>query len=73
MIIPVFQRNAYFANPENILLSMIIDDSLAIREKAISLILKARAKKSDLLTDTIRGFQIPIIHINAQHYSELRC
>ena len=45
VIIPVFQRNAYFANPENILLSIIIDYSLAIREKAISLILKARAKK----------------------------
>ena len=71
VIIPVFQRNAYFANPENILLSMIIDDSLAIREKAISLIFKARAKKSEDLTDTIRVFKIPIIHINAQHYSEL--
>ena len=50
---------------------MIIDDSFAIRENAISLILMARAKKSEDLTDTIRGFQIPIIHINAQHYSEL--
>ena len=42
VVISVFQRKAYFANPENILLSMITDECLVIRKRAVALIQKAR-------------------------------
>jgi hypothetical protein len=41
---PVIQRNAYFAHPENLLLSMISDEKMNIRELGLRRLLKARKK-----------------------------
>ena len=72
VVIPVFQRNAYFANPENILLSMITDEGLVIRKRAVALIQKARDTTMKISNTTnIREYLIPPIDINAGHYSEL--
>ena len=70
-MIPVFQRNGYFANPESNLHSMCLDDSPIIRKTAITLIQEARAINMENSNRTIREFQIPIIKLDASHYSGL--
>ena len=42
VIDPVISRNAYFGHPENILLSMLSDPSLDVRQEAIEKIIEAR-------------------------------
>src|SRR6266568_2931266 len=66
VIDPVIQRNAYFAHPENILLSMITDHSKTIRELGLRRILRARSEKYGL-----RMFSIPTLNFNAQNYMDM--
>ena len=66
VINPVIQRNAYFAHPENILLSLITDDSKTIRELGMRRILWARSESYWL-----RKFSIPTLNFNAQSYIDL--
>jgi len=66
VIDPVIQRNAYFAHPENILLSMITDDNKTIPELGMCRILRARSESYGL-----RKFSIPTLNFNAQSYIDL--
>jgi len=66
VIDPVIQRNAYFANPENILLAMISDEQKHIRELAMRRILRARSESYG-----IRHFKIPPLRFDATEYFDL--
>ncbi|GBL94754.1 hypothetical protein AVEN_244739-1 [Araneus ventricosus] len=66
---PVIQRNAFFANPENVLLSMLLDEREHIRELGYKKIFKARQivpKKK-----TVRNFIQPKINFQASDYIEI--
>nr|CAH7728928.1 unnamed protein product [Callosobruchus chinensis] len=68
IIDPVIQRNAYFAHPENILLSMISDDRKHVRELGLRRILKSRSAAH---SEIIRQFTVPKLNFNATDYTEL--
>ena len=59
----VIQRNAFFAHPENILLSMITDECKTIRELGMRRILRARSEKYG-----IRQFSVPKLNFDANDY-----
>ncbi|KAK4880727.1 hypothetical protein RN001_008873 [Aquatica leii] len=61
-------RNAFFAHPENLLLSMLSDEQKHVRELAARRILKAR-KSSESLQH--RVFEVPKINLNASSYIDL--
>lgn len=67
IIDPVIQRNAYFLHPENILISMLADDRIHVRELALRRILKARTAGHQ----TLRSFVIPKINFDASDYIDL--
>lgn len=67
IIDPVIARNAYFASPENILLSMLTDDNKDTRLLALRKIINA--KKQDL--PIIREFKVPAINFSADSYVNL--
>lgn len=69
VIDPVIERNAYFAHPENLLLSMLTDRKKHIRELAARRILKAR--NSPHLSKLPRVFEVPKINLNATSYIDL--
>jgi len=66
VIDPVIERNAYFAHPENILLAMLVDERMFVRELAMRRILKARTE-----TYRLRKFVVPKLNFNAKDYIEL--
>jgi len=66
---PVIQRNAFFAHPENVLLSMITDERKSIRELGIRRIMKARSSKKP--QRGIRIFHPPSLNFHAADYTEL--
>ncbi|KAH9627845.1 hypothetical protein HF086_001741 [Spodoptera exigua] len=65
---PVLRRNAVFAHPENLLLSMLSDEQKHVRELAARRILKAR-KPSE--PRQLRVFEVPKINLNASTYIDL--
>ena len=67
------KRGAYYAHQENVLIAMINDDNMTIRELGFRRILKARRKseKTRRNSSIIRQFDIPKINIKAEHYSGL--
>ena len=67
---PVFQRNAYFVQVENLLLAMAADSDKNIRQKAVEKIIVARGNE-DPVGLTIREFIIPTINIMAKDYSDI--
>ncbi|KAL4104290.1 hypothetical protein QTP88_019593 [Uroleucon formosanum] len=67
IIDPVIQRNAYFGVPENILLSMLVDDRMCIRELAIQKIFNLRLSKAT----RVRIFKVPLLNFDASDYTEL--
>lgn len=64
----VIQRNAFFAHPENILITMIGDNRQHIRELALRRILKCRSLKCD---GEVRDFKVPELNFEASDYTEL--
>lgn len=62
----VIQDNAYFAHPENLLLTMLTDKRKHIRELAVRRILKARETNMKN-----RTFRVPKINFEAQDYIDL--
>ena len=73
----VFKDNGYFSHPENILLSMVTDENVEVRKKAICVIEKARqvtAKKKEENDPTFRQFVVEKDTINflADSYDKLR-
>ena len=63
----ITQVNGFHAHPEGILLAMLADDDVAVRQEAVDLIMKARAEK----LPNIRKFQVPKLNFSARKYSEL--
>jgi hypothetical protein len=62
----VLQTNAYFAHPENILLSMVTDSRRHIREWAIQKIMLVRVRY-----EGTRNFVLPTLKFDAVDYTEL--
>lgn len=69
VIDPVIERNAFFAHPENLLLSMIVDERAHIRELGLRRIIKARAVASN--KKLIRTFKPPKLNFQAKEYYEI--
>lgn len=63
----IIQVNGYFAHPENILLCMLGDERLHIRELGLRRILKCRTTHPQ----AVRTFQVPKINFEATDYTEL--
>ena len=63
----VLQRNAFFAHPENLLVAMISDENLIIRQLGWRRIMKARSNKEE----NLRTFIVPDVNINANAYHEM--
>ena len=68
VVFPVIQRNAFFAYPENILVSMTDDDSSKRRELAWRRIMRARQTDKG---KNVRYFKIPPLNFDANNYTEL--
>jgi len=64
----VLQNNAYFAHPENLLLSMIYDDSAMVRELGYRRILKAKQTPK---SQNVRNFMIPKLRFDADEYHQM--
>lgn len=69
IIDPVIQRNAYFCHPKNILISMVLDERVHVRQLAFRRLLKAR--KQEPKGKSVRTFQPPTINFAASNYIEL--
>lgn len=65
------QNNAYFAHPENVLLSMVTDERPQVRRLGIERIIKARQVDQGQGAGSIRPFQIPKLNFKAKEYTEL--
>lgn len=63
------KRNAYFAHPENILLSMLYDTDKNVRKMSAEVILETRKSNESALQ--IRKFVRPTLDINCRVYYEL--
>lgn len=63
----IIQINGYFAHPENLLLAMLGDQQLHVRELALRHILKSRS----MSVSAIRKFRVPKINFNANDYIEI--
>lgn len=63
----MIERNGYWAHPEAILLAMLADADDAVRQQAVSWILRCRKEERDEL----RPFQLPVINFDAEHYTQL--
>ena len=59
VICDVLQRNAYFCHPENILLSMLADSDVQIRQKVVKTILDIRTNNSSFGQIEIHPFKTP--------------
>ena len=66
----LFFKNAYSAHSENVLMSMLADNSRDIREKAVTSILKIRGG-ANFDDSSIRKFVVPALKYEADHYSEI--
>lgn len=70
IIDPVIENNAYFAHPENMLLSMLADENSEVRQIAVNKILNARSSAQG--QDTVpRIFRVPSVNFNATTYVEM--
>ena len=67
IIDPAIQRNGYYGHPENLLLAMISDERLDVREFGLRRILKARSEKQAVLCQ----FSVPKLKFDAREYFEL--
>ena len=68
----VVERNAYFAHPENIMLTMLADENEEIRNAAVKKIVFLRNKASEGAQSTnICHFKVPKINPTSKSYHEL--
>ena len=68
----VFQFNSFFAHPEAIILSALVDRDLRIRKTAVNYILEDRRRRNDETSDTSRRlFKKPSVNFKASSYLEL--
>jgi hypothetical protein len=67
IIRPVIQRNAFFAHPENLILSVLTDeDNLENQQRAVQLITTAKQQPQ-----TDRVFKVPQLNFAAEDYTEM--
>jgi len=66
---PVIQTNAFFAHPENLLLSMVLDDRPQVRELGLRRVLKS--KTTSAKGKGIRNFLVPTINFDANDYHDI--
>ena len=73
MLESVVKRGAYYAHQENVLIAIINDDIMTIRELGFRRNLKARRASEETLRNSsiIRQFDVPEINNKAEHYSGL--
>lgn len=69
VIDPVIERNAFFAHPESVLLTMALDEREHIKELGLRRILKARQNLQK--GKSIRSFMTPKLNFDASDYSEI--
>ncbi|CAH0562813.1 unnamed protein product [Brassicogethes aeneus] len=69
IVYKVFEGNAYFGHPENILIAMMTDERQHIRQLAVKKILKIR--KNLIQSESIRIFKIPKLNFSADDYIDL--
>ena len=69
----VIQRNAFFAHPENILITMVSDGNPVIRKLGWKRIQKARQTPPtpNRNTPPVRAFTVPKINLDARSYHEM--
>ncbi|CAG9834995.1 unnamed protein product [Diabrotica balteata] len=67
VVVPVIQRNAFFAHLENLLLAMITDNRGFVKELGLRRIIKARKE----LRDKVRVFKVPKPNFNTTDYIEV--
>ena len=70
IIDPVIQRNGYFGHAENILMAMLTDKKIHIRELAYRRILAARIA-NQTPSGSIRKFRVPSLNFHAEDYTDL--
>jgi hypothetical protein len=70
IIDPVIERNGFICHPENLLLTMILDEQEHIRELGYRRIIKARNQKQET-GESVRIFKVPSINFDAKDYTEL--
>ena len=63
---PVLQRNVYFCHPETILLAMLLDKIIHIRELSLRRNIKCRESYDSQVS--IRPFKVPNLILNAGDY-----
>lgn len=63
----VINNNSYFAHPENVLLSMLVDNQYNVRKKAVEIILRSRSETHE----GVRTFKKPNLNYNASVYYEM--
>ena len=71
VICDVIQRNAYFCHPENLLLSMLVDNDVQIIQKAVDTILDIRTNSSSFGPIKIRPFNLPSLRFSAETYADM--
>lgn len=65
----VVQNNAYFAHPENVLLTMLFDETKEVRERALRKILYYREKIYD--PTKLRAYKKPAINFSCTNYVDM--
>lgn len=65
----VVQNNAYFAHPENVLLTMLFDDRKSVRERCINKILHIRNNLSD--PSSPRTYRKPCLNYDCSDYTDM--
>ena len=67
IVLPVIQRNGYYAHPENIVLAMVHDKNRGIRVLGLRQVLKARKIEAEH-GKGVRLFKIPKMNFDATSY-----
>ena len=69
IVLPVIQNNSYFAHPECILLTMLVDRNPNLRKLACSRIQKATRSEN---ADRKSNYQLPQVNFEAESYADMR-
>ena len=69
----VVKKGAYYAYQKNVLIAMINDNNVTIRDLGFRRILKARQESEETSRhpSIIRQFKVSVINIKAENYTEL--
>lgn len=65
------QQNAFFALPENILLSMMTDELVEVRKLALDRLLAAREAETDSVNGWVRFNKVPKLNFKANNYYDM--